>query len=81
MIECGTYCGTSCGTYPKKPCKNRHTPLTAEPAEPFPTHFTVTCKYMKKMSKSGICRFRRFRLGGAFALLDEMCENRFRTER
>lgn len=32
-----------------------------EPAEPFPTHFTQTGKYMIKWKKSFICRFRRFR--------------------
>lgn len=34
----------------------------AEPAEPFPTHFLETYKYMKEMNKSGIGCFRRFRL-------------------
>ena len=33
----------------------------AEPAEPFPTHFIQTGKYMIKRNKSFICRFRRFR--------------------
>lgn len=33
----------------------------AEPAEPFPTQHAGNCKYMKKMKKSFMSRFRRFR--------------------
>lgn len=33
----------------------------AEPAEPFPTHFIQTSKYMINLKNSFICRFRRFR--------------------
>lgn len=49
MIERGTKCGTSCGTCPEKPCKNRHTPLMRNLAEPFPTHFTITSNQLKIM--------------------------------
>jgi len=81
MFKGGTLCGTSCGTFPKKPCKNRHTPPERNLAEPFPTHFTRTHNHMIKMSYSIICRFRRFRLYWPFLALGEMCGERFRRFR
>lgn len=81
MSASGTPCGTFVRNLEKPRSENRHPLRKRNLAEPFSTHFTRNSKYMINISKSDICRFRRFRPYPLFLHLDEMCGKRFRRFR